>query len=422
MSTFADDFGLDRAIVELARHVPEAARPRLAEDVSAIRRGLRALSSRAAVVAHENRRLAEDLAALRERTRRCEENRQTLMEISRRNDRVFETFRRAATLTRRMRSAADLPDVLAALTDMLGVAGIGLVLAAEDFSGCLPPSPGLRRRAAIERVLASLDPPVAPRAPYTGPVAGVPEPEFFLGGDPMSFDQRLHAGSCFIARLPDRYRPERTLGALAFFDQDPRRYSPDKGADYLTNFCEALAADIQGLKDHEQLLRDSTVDELTGIGNRTLLARQAPRLFKQAERSGRGLSILFIDLNKFKAVNDTFGHAAGDLLLTAVAQRLKDRVRGYDLLCRLGGDEFVLALPESDPERAHAVAERVRGEVAALDVADIIGRETELALSASVGMAVHRPGLSVDDLIREADRDMYREKQASGGSSPDEKP
>jgi diguanylate cyclase (GGDEF)-like protein len=128
-----------------------------------------------------------------------------------------------------------------------------------------------------------------------------------------------------------------------------------------------------------------------------------------AARKGAPLTMLFCDLDRFKAVNDTYGHAVGDAVLATVARTMADQIRAYDLLARLGGDEFVLLLPDTDPDQAVVMAERIRAAVteavAGLGLCGLPG------LSVAIGLARYEPGQTIDSLIRQADASMYADKR-----------
>jgi len=157
-------------------------------------------------------------------------------------------------------------------------------------------------------------------------------------------------------------------------------------------------------------------DPLTGLGNRRALLEQLPLAQKRAQRTGHALALLFIDLDGFKAVNDTWGHEAGDRLLAAVARRLGAAVRETDSVFRLAGDEFTVILENLGPDAhtgAVAVADKLVGAVS--QPVDIDGHAA--TVGASIGIAVHGPdgGENAADLIRAADRRMYEAKQAGRG-------
>jgi diguanylate cyclase (GGDEF)-like protein len=158
----------------------------------------------------------------------------------------------------------------------------------------------------------------------------------------------------------------------------------------------------------EELRKLAYHDELTGLPIRSLLYDRLGLAIAHAEREGSHLAVLFVDLDGFKAVNDSFGHAFGDCLLVEMALRLRASVRAGDTVARFGGDEFVVLLDSvTDAQDAAIVASKVRGAVEAPFLSD--GRAVELA--ASVGVGVYpRDGASPDELVKRADADMYRDK------------
>ncbi len=166
---------------------------------------------------------------------------------------------------------------------------------------------------------------------------------------------------------------------------------------------------IRQLRDHEARLRHQALfDGLTGLANRTHFRERVT-----AALAGAGpVSLLLIDLDGFKAVNDTRGHAAGDALLCEVADRLREAVRGGDLAARLGGDEFAVLLAECPPGEADRTAERVLR--ALLTPVPING--AAVPVSASVGVAAAGPGDDVESLLHDADLAMYAAKNAGKGT------
>jgi len=151
-------------------------------------------------------------------------------------------------------------------------------------------------------------------------------------------------------------------------------------------------------------------DSLTELPNRAILQLRLEEAFSHSKR-GRACAIHFIDLDQFKQVNDTLGHSRGDLLLQAVATRLRDAVRTTDFVARFGGDEFiVLQSPVADEKEASALAERILRSVGTTYDID----DNEVAISASIGVAIApHDGTNADEILRNADMALYRAKSES---------
>ena len=178
--------------------------------------------------------------------------------------------------------------------------------------------------------------------------------------------------------------------------------------------------DVTERKELEERLEHQAFhDPLTGLPNRALLSERFEQAAGRADRAGKHLAILYLDLDGFKEVNDSLGHEAGDKLLVAVAGRLGAHSRLGDTVARLGGDEFcVLAEDVGGCEGAARVAGRVRGALREPFLVE--GRR--IPVSASIGRAVRAPGedASLDRLLREADAAMYRAKKEKNGEAPDD--
>ncbi|MCW2608456.1 MAG: hypothetical protein JWO60_3149, partial [Frankiales bacterium] len=171
----------------------------------------------------------------------------------------------------------------------------------------------------------------------------------------------------------------------------------------------------------ERLARRATHDDLTGLANRSHLLDRLEGSLVQAGTAGRAVAVLFVDLDGFKSVNDSLGHAGGDSVLVQVAERLRTTLRTGDLLCRSGGDEFVAVLADLDPLDARRIAAR-----AAADITTVLRRPYVVAgeparLGGSVGTALFPDdGTTADRLLAHADGDMYRAKRA--GREPQDRP
>ena len=169
-----------------------------------------------------------------------------------------------------------------------------------------------------------------------------------------------------------------------------------------------LATAVRNAQLVEEMRRLAAYDDLTGLAGRRHFMAELEREFDRARRESRPLSVLMLDLDHFKAVNDTFGHAAGDAVLVAMADVLRHNTRTLDVVGRLGGEEFGVLLPGADVEIAGLVAERLRAATERLRVPH---RESVVRLTASVGSAtwdrVGPPGT----LLEVADQALYRAKR-----------
>ncbi|MFP5578269.1 MAG: putative bifunctional diguanylate cyclase/phosphodiesterase [Acidimicrobiia bacterium] len=175
-----------------------------------------------------------------------------------------------------------------------------------------------------------------------------------------------------------------------------------------------FARDISARKILEdQLAHQATHDDLTGLANRASLVAELDRAAARSERSGQGFGLLFIDLDRFKAVNDTLGHRVGDIVLQRVAERLLHATRDTDLVARNGGDEFVvLAEDAGDVTVVARLAERIQD---ALSV-PVPFEDDAIPVSASIGVAWLEPGdVHTLDQLRDADVAMYHAKSAGPG-------
>jgi two-component system cell cycle response regulator len=155
----------------------------------------------------------------------------------------------------------------------------------------------------------------------------------------------------------------------------------------------------------EEVYKLAVLDPLTGLHNRRSGEQRLAEEISRAQRHGRPLTILLLDLNGLKHLNDKFGHAAGDELIRQFAARLNKAIRGSDLAVRLGGDEFLVLLPECKPDEVRHVLGRLSG----LNV-DRNGQS--IALSFSAGWTNFKPGESPEDLLQRADELLYVNKRA----------
>jgi len=172
---------------------------------------------------------------------------------------------------------------------------------------------------------------------------------------------------------------------------------------------EKSLAQVTELK--ERLRHQAFHDSLTGLANRVLFTDRVRHALDRSRRTSHPTSVLFVDLDDFKTVNDSLGHAAGDALLCDVARRLQQAVRPEDTVARLGGDEFAVLLEETALDEARVVAGRV---LAALDEPSTI-EGSQVAVHASVGVSIGSGPDDADELMRNADVAMYEAKQSGKG-------
>ncbi|RVH84649.1 diguanylate cyclase, partial [Sinorhizobium medicae] len=160
----------------------------------------------------------------------------------------------------------------------------------------------------------------------------------------------------------------------------------------------------------QQTIELAVTDDLTGLHNRRYLENHLKLLIDRAGARGRPLSICITDIDRFKRVNDTYGHDAGDDVLREFANRVRATVRGADLACRFGGEEFVVVMSDTTPEMAAIVAERLRLSVESRGF-DIAKAATVLTVTASLGIASLRPdGDTAEALLKRADMALYEAK------------
>ncbi len=198
------------------------------------------------------------------------------------------------------------------------------------------------------------------------------------------------------------WKPARTITSPSRFVAHELRARLRAGQRILSLQSELMAT-------REALRLQATFDSLTAIPNRAAILDSLDVELSRAARERRPVAVLMADVDRFKQVNDTRGHQAGDEVLREAAYRMKSVMRNYDAVGRYGGEEFLVVLPGCDAEGALAQAERIRE---AFDVALFHGQGNLLGITCSLGVAWRNPP-SADDadaLIREADLALYRAK------------
>jgi diguanylate cyclase (GGDEF)-like protein len=237
----------------------------------------------------------------------------------------------------------------------------------------------------------------------TGQPIAIQDYEAWPGRSPNTEE---HLGSIVGAPLRTGGR---VIGVLGLSSGDTTRHWTERDVEALTSFARLASIGLDNARLVDVAQRGALYDPTTGLPNRELLSDRIAHALA-GHRSGDPVSIavILLDLDRFKVINETLGHAAGDRLLVAVGQRLLNSLRPGDTVARFGGDEFALVLdPVADAAEAHLIAERIGAELHA--PFPLNGRDW--FLSASLGIALAQPGRSTpDELLREAEIAMVRAK------------
>lgn len=156
-------------------------------------------------------------------------------------------------------------------------------------------------------------------------------------------------------------------------------------------------------------LQAAVTDPLTGLFNRRYAMPHLERLRDQASQKNRQFAVMLADLDHFKSVNDSYGHAAGDVVLTETARRIRENLRAIDLVARIGGEEFLVALPETSAERAEETAMRLCALLRDTPVT-VAGQNLKIPVTMSVGVSIGCSTATIDTMINRADRALYEAK------------
>lgn len=205
----------------------------------------------------------------------------------------------------------------------------------------------------------------------------------------------------------------KVLGTFAFYYRENGPHVASPFHRQLVQACTYLCAlAMEREQTRLRIQRLAFYDALTGLPNRSLLQANADQLLHDANREDQRAAVLFIDLDRFKHVNDSLGHSAGDQLLCAVADRIKGMLRKSGIAGRLSGDEFVVVLPETDFDNISVLIERL--QTALRQPLTLEG--TKVDVSASIGVAMYpQDGLDMETLLHRADIAMYQAKKAGRG-------
>lgn len=214
----------------------------------------------------------------------------------------------------------------------------------------------------------------------------------------------LELGRRAAVCLPLRVR-ERVRGVLWVHYNEPRRFA-EEDIHLLSYFANQAAIAIENARLFAETTRLANTDPLTGLYNHRYFYHLLETEVKRARRYSRSLSLIMLDIDRFKQFNDRFGHLSGDEALRCLAQILRKNSRGVDMVARYGGEEFAIILPETDLAQAAVQAERIR-------TAAVETQWPESQLTISLGAAALSPDMTkAEDLVRDADRALYQAKDA----------
>ncbi len=219
-----------------------------------------------------------------------------------------------------------------------------------------------------------------------------------------------------IALLPLMHK-QVLIGSINFGSADSGRFTGEHATDFFSHLGAIASFALENAVNRARLLRSGFTDVLTGWHNRRYLQVRLAEELARARRDGETLACLMLDLDHFKRINDSWGHAAGDDVLRELAQRIEEQVRASDVAARYGGEEFVILLPRTNTGDAARLAERVRQAVREAPVPLADGGQIDV--TASIGIASVSPGSGDTDLknlgeslLARADVALYRAKSS----------
>src|SRR5947207_7578532 len=338
--------------------------------------------------------------------RQAAENAQLLASLRQRQRLLEHLFDIQRSISRRLPLKQILDAITAAAQSLLGDEVVGLWLRDEHDPNLvkLKSFVGLRPHLAKRLPAVALaDAGVAGEAIATDSVR--------VQAYPVPVIDRLTDGKLRACMAAPVHASGQVTGSLLLAAYRPDREYTDADVQTLRAFAGHVSIALTDAKTVDRMYQ-AFHDSLTGLASRGLFLDRLTQALADADRDASRVALLFVDLDRFKPVNDTMGHAAGDELLMATAERLKSQIRAGDLAARLGGDEFAIMLCGlTGTAAAVAVAERV---VAALGEPMAVA-QSRLRVNASVGIALSQPGRpDTADLIRRADIAMYHAKRRGG--------
>lgn len=217
-----------------------------------------------------------------------------------------------------------------------------------------------------------------------------------------------------MALLP-LMRNHEFIGSLNLGSCHGNRFSADSGTEFLQRLAAILSICLENALNHERLKLTGLTDPLTGINNRRYFDSRCREEIAYATRHKQPLACMFLDIDKFKHINDSLGHAAGDEVLRRVAAIIKSQLRGNDVIARYGGEEFVALLPQTAQDKALEIAERIRTTIGFEPFEPLPDESLAVTISIGVAMLADQAGGNEDalaqSLISRADAALYQAKE-----------
>lgn len=206
------------------------------------------------------------------------------------------------------------------------------------------------------------------------------------------------------------------IGSLNIASCETERFTTETSTDFLERLATIFSICLENSLNHERLKLLGLTDALTGIYNRRYLETRCNEEVTHSQRHKQPLTCMFLDIDKFKRINDTMGHLAGDEILRQVAKRIKSQLRNNDVLARYGGEEFVVILPHTSLKQACEIAERIRHTIAAHPMEPAPGESISVTISIGVSLLQTNPEgdsrVAAQKLLRSADEALYLAKES----------
>ncbi|MDO8959917.1 MAG: sensor domain-containing diguanylate cyclase [Rhodocyclaceae bacterium] len=237
-----------------------------------------------------------------------------------------------------------------------------------------------------------------------------------------AFDARRHgplfdapAGAIASVALLPLVRQGKLMGSLQLGSVASERYDAAAGTDFLDRLAAIVAFCLESALTQERLKRVGLTDSLTGVQNRRYFEHRCLVEISQAQRHRQPLACMFLDIDKFKRINDSHGHQSGDVVLRGVADVIQAQLRTSDTIARYGGEEFVVLLPQTAALHAQEIAERIRVAVAAQLFRSQSDQTVPVTISIGLAMlpldaAASEPAVQAEMLVAAADRALYQAK------------